>query len=163
MDPERAHALALQALKMGIAPLPGPVTTPRLETRLAGLALPNPVGLAAGFDKECAHADALARAGFGQVDIQDAGSDLNAYRDGGHAACCGPESPMDAASSCCSPAAEPAPAAQSSCCGSETTPAQAPPAEAETQPAYHDTMGDLLDSFDVNAYAASVKIFAVKP
>ena len=105
----------------------------------------------------------LARAGFGQVDIQDAGSDLNAYRDGGHAACCGPESPMDAASSCCSPAAEPAPAAQSSCCGSETTPAQAPPAEAETQPAYHDTMGDLLDSFDVNAYAASVKIFAVKP
>ena len=68
LNPERAHALALQALKMGLAPLPGPVTSPRLETRLAGLTLPNPVGLAAGFDKECAHTDALARAGFGFVE-----------------------------------------------------------------------------------------------
>ncbi|MBL4848181.1 MAG: arsenite methyltransferase, partial [Planctomycetes bacterium] len=38
---------------------------------------------------------ALNRAGFGDVDIQDANSDLNAYRDGGHAVCCGPESSAD--------------------------------------------------------------------
>ncbi len=68
LDPERAHHLALAALKLGLAPLPGPVTSPRLETRLAGLTLPNPVGLAAGFDKECAHGDALTRAGFGFVE-----------------------------------------------------------------------------------------------
>ncbi|MEZ5975292.1 MAG: arsenite methyltransferase [Planctomycetota bacterium] len=55
----------------------------------------------------------LHAAGFADVLIQDAGSDLNAYRDGGHAACCGPASDasMAPASSCC------APAAQESCCG----------------------------------------------
>jgi dihydroorotate dehydrogenase len=39
------------ALKTGMLPLPGPVTSPRLTTTLAGTDLPNPVGLAAGFDK----------------------------------------------------------------------------------------------------------------
>jgi dihydroorotate dehydrogenase len=57
MDPERAHALAIAALKTGMLPLSGPVTSPRLATTLAGLALPNPVGLAAGFDK---NAEAIA-------------------------------------------------------------------------------------------------------
>lgn len=41
---------------------------PRLKTRLAGLELPNPVGMAAGFDKNCEAPDALLRTGFGFVE-----------------------------------------------------------------------------------------------
>jgi dihydroorotate dehydrogenase len=36
VDPERAHALSLIALQTGLAPLPGPVTLPRLACTLAG-------------------------------------------------------------------------------------------------------------------------------
>ena len=46
LDPERAHGLALKALTSGLAPLPGPVTSPRLSCTLAGMPLLNPVGLA---------------------------------------------------------------------------------------------------------------------
>ena len=49
--------------------LPGPISTPRLRTDLAGLALPNPVGLAAGFDKNAEALGPLARAGFGFVEL----------------------------------------------------------------------------------------------
>jgi len=69
LDPERAHHLALAALRAGLVPLPGGVSTPRLRTRLAGLDLPNPVGLAAGFDKNAVALGALARAGFGFVEV----------------------------------------------------------------------------------------------
>ena len=48
IDPERAHGLSIRALKLGLVPLPGPVTSDRLRTAVAGLDLPNPVGLAAG-------------------------------------------------------------------------------------------------------------------
>ncbi|WP_299817021.1 quinone-dependent dihydroorotate dehydrogenase [uncultured Jannaschia sp.] len=65
LDPERAHTLALAALRAGLGPRSGPVTTPRLATRLAGLDLPNPVGLAAGFDKNATALGAIARCGFG--------------------------------------------------------------------------------------------------
>ncbi|MCG6901814.1 MAG: quinone-dependent dihydroorotate dehydrogenase [Rhodobacter sp.] len=65
LDPETAHGLALKALKTGLAPLPGPVTSARLKTRFAGLELPNPVGLAAGFDKNATAVAPLMRAGFG--------------------------------------------------------------------------------------------------
>jgi dihydroorotate dehydrogenase len=65
LDPERAHALSLKALRSGLLPLPGVFSTPRLETRLAGLTLPNPVGLAAGFDKNATALHPLSRAGFG--------------------------------------------------------------------------------------------------
>jgi dihydroorotate dehydrogenase len=65
MDPERAHALALRALGAGLAPLPGPVTSPRLACNLAGMDLPNPIGLAAGFDKNATAFGPLMRAGFG--------------------------------------------------------------------------------------------------
>jgi len=68
-DPETAHALALRALRAGLVPLAGPVTAPRLRTRLAGLDLPNPVGLAAGFDKDAVALAPLARAGFGFLEI----------------------------------------------------------------------------------------------
>lgn len=69
MDPEAAHGLALKALGMGLAPLPGPVSSDRLRTVLAGLELPNPVGLAAGFDKNATALAPLARAGFGFIEV----------------------------------------------------------------------------------------------
>ena len=68
-DPERAHGLSLRALATGLAPLPGPVTSPRLATNVAGLALPNPVGLAAGYDKNAEAIAPLSRAGFGFVEV----------------------------------------------------------------------------------------------
>jgi len=69
LDPETAHGLAIRALTSGLAPLPGTVTSARLKTRLAGLDLPNPVGLAAGFDKNGDALAALSRAGFGFVEV----------------------------------------------------------------------------------------------
>ncbi|MDH3993785.1 MAG: arsenite methyltransferase [Gammaproteobacteria bacterium] len=77
--------------------------------------------------------DKLLRAGFAEVTIQDAQADLNAYRAGGAAACCGPST------DCCSPSEE--------------------PQEAN----FHDQMSALLDTIDANEYAASVRIFALKP
>jgi dihydroorotate dehydrogenase len=68
LDPETAHNLALRALRMGLAPLSGPVTSPRLQTNIAGLRLPNPVGLAAGFDKNARALTPLSRAGFGFIE-----------------------------------------------------------------------------------------------
>lgn len=68
-DPETAHGLALKALQAGLAPVGQPVASPRLRTRLAGLDLPNPVGLAAGFDKNAQALKGLARAGFGFVEV----------------------------------------------------------------------------------------------
>ncbi len=67
IDPERAHGLALRALPF--APLPGPVTSPRLTTRLPGLEMPNPVGLAAGFDKNATALAPLMQAGFGFIEV----------------------------------------------------------------------------------------------
>ncbi len=69
LDPETAHSLAIRALQLGLAPTPGPVTSPRLRTRLAGLDLPNPVGLAAGFDKNAVAITPLSRAGFGFIEV----------------------------------------------------------------------------------------------
>lgn len=70
LDPERAHDLSIVALERGLAPLAGaPVTSPRLRLRIAGLDLPNPVGLAAGYDKNARVLPALMRAGFGFVEI----------------------------------------------------------------------------------------------
>tara|TARA_R100000789_G_scaffold1102_2_gene3874 strand:- start:432 stop:1490 length:1059 start_codon:yes stop_codon:yes gene_type:complete len=68
-DPERAHGLAIKALTSGLVPLSGPVTSPRLRTELAGLDLPNPVGLAAGFDKNAEALGPLSRAGFGFIEV----------------------------------------------------------------------------------------------
>ena len=68
-DPERAHGLSLLALRTGLAPLSNPVTSPRLATTLAGLALLNPVGLAAGYDKNAQAIAPLSRAGFGFVEV----------------------------------------------------------------------------------------------
>ncbi|RAP42152.1 dihydroorotate dehydrogenase (quinone) [Rhodovulum viride] len=69
MDPERAHSLSLTALQSGLVPLPGRLTSPRLATDLAGLSLPNPVGLAAGYDKNAVALGPLMRAGFGFLEV----------------------------------------------------------------------------------------------
>lgn len=69
LDPETAHAVSLSALKSGLAPLAGLVTSPRLATTVAGLALPNPVGLAAGYDKNAVAVSALTRSGFGFIEV----------------------------------------------------------------------------------------------
>ncbi|MGR3578853.1 MAG: quinone-dependent dihydroorotate dehydrogenase, partial [Sagittula sp.] len=69
LDPEDAHTWALRALKAGVAPLPGLVTSERLRTEVAGLHLTNPVGLAAGFDKNAEALMPLSRAGFGFVEV----------------------------------------------------------------------------------------------
>lgn len=69
IDPETAHGLALKALNTGLGPRSGPVTSTRLKTDVAGLSLPNPVGLAAGFDKNATALHALARTGFGFLEV----------------------------------------------------------------------------------------------
>lgn len=69
LDPETAHGLALRALQLGLAPTTGTVTSPRLRTTLAGLTLANPVGLAAGFDKNATALRPLSRAGFGFLEV----------------------------------------------------------------------------------------------
>jgi len=66
LDPETAHALALNALKL--APLPQPAADDKLRVEAFGLTFPNPVGLAAGFDKNAEVVDALFRLGFGFVE-----------------------------------------------------------------------------------------------
>lgn len=69
LDPETAHGLALKALQMGLVPGCGPVTGARLATTVAGLDLPNPVGLAAGFDKNAVALGPLMRVGFGFLEV----------------------------------------------------------------------------------------------
>ncbi|WP_338548833.1 quinone-dependent dihydroorotate dehydrogenase [Roseovarius phycicola] len=69
LDPERAHGVALWALRSGLAPLPGEITSDRLRTELAGIRLANPIGLAAGFDKNAVALSPLAKAGFGFVEV----------------------------------------------------------------------------------------------
>lgn len=68
LDPERAHRLSLAMVKTGLVPMPGVITSPRLQTTLCGLDLPNPIGLAAGYDKNCEVVSPLTRAGFGFVE-----------------------------------------------------------------------------------------------
>ena len=69
IDPEAAHGLSIKALTMGLAPAPGPVTSARLRTTLAGIDLPNPVGLAAGYDKNAEALVPLAKSGFGFIEV----------------------------------------------------------------------------------------------
>lgn len=67
LDPETAHNATLLALRTGLVPQ-APADDPILATTLAGLALPNPIGLAAGFDKDVMVPDAMLRLGFGFVE-----------------------------------------------------------------------------------------------
>jgi dihydroorotate dehydrogenase len=67
LDAERAHGLALAALKwrgQGAPPVAGP-----LAVEVAGLQFPNPLGMAAGFDKDGEAPDALLALGFGFAEV----------------------------------------------------------------------------------------------
>ena len=70
LDAERAHGLTIAALKLrgtGFTPEPG--RTPSLETTVAGLRFPNPIGLAAGFDKNAEVFGPMLGLGFGFVEV----------------------------------------------------------------------------------------------
>jgi arsenite methyltransferase len=83
---------------------------------------------------------ALIEAGFAQVEIIDTGSDLNAY------------AKLENQSSCCSSSSTLPLVSASSCCSS-------PSGNADL----HQRLADLLRRYNVNDYAASVRVFAVKP
>ena len=68
MDPERAHDAALWALEHGLGARRAAPDDPILATKLWDLSFPNPVGLAAGFDKDARVAGAALRLGFGFVE-----------------------------------------------------------------------------------------------
>jgi len=69
LDPETAHGLAITALKCGLVPGGGPVSDPVLKVSLWGREFANPLGLAAGFDKNGDVPDAMLKQGFGFVEI----------------------------------------------------------------------------------------------
>jgi SAM-dependent methyltransferase len=90
----------------------------------------------------------LTEAGFADVVVVDAGADLNAY------------SKIEGQNACCSPAASApvalgVPQSAASCCG--------PAPAASDENSVHDGLAKLLNRYDVNEYAASVKVYAVKP
>jgi dihydroorotate dehydrogenase len=68
LPPERAHRAAIRALQMGLVPTCA-FTHPSLHTAVAGLSFANPVGLAAGFDKNAECFDGVLRAGFGFAEV----------------------------------------------------------------------------------------------
>ncbi len=69
LDPERAHALTVRLMASGAGPRARVARDPRLESSLGDLKFPNPVGLAAGFDKHAECPDAMLDLGFGFVEI----------------------------------------------------------------------------------------------
>ena len=111
----------------------------------------------------------LVEAGFAAVDVTDAGADLNAYaKVEGQGGCCSPAmeaspaSGVAGSSGCCAPgnagvaSGRSLSVAAGGCCGSSNP---APP-QGE---ALHTRLAELLGRYDVNDYAASVRVYAVKP
>jgi SAM-dependent methyltransferase len=99
----------------------------------------------------------LLDAGFSEVQIVDSGSDLNAY------------AKVENQSGCCSPAMTEAPApvtisAASSCCGESPVVASSccTPEPARAGEELHTGLAELLRRYNVNDYAASVRVFAIK-
>jgi SAM-dependent methyltransferase len=87
----------------------------------------------------------LAAAGFNPVEIIDTGADLNAYaKVENQASCCSTGAPAAAAES------------QSSCCSPSAT-------SSTTTTDAHSQLRELLKKYNVNEYAASVKVYAIKP
>jgi SAM-dependent methyltransferase len=87
----------------------------------------------------------LAEAGFAPIEVIDSGKDLNAYaRVENQAGCCSPPASADPI----------LPIASAGCCSVESKPDAA---------GLHERLADLLRRHDVNAYAASVRVFAVRP
>ncbi|MGD9806876.1 MAG: quinone-dependent dihydroorotate dehydrogenase [Hyphomicrobiaceae bacterium] len=69
LDAERAHLLTIQALEKGIYPRDTQPDDGRLSVTVAGLRFPNPVGIAAGFDKDARAPDAILGMGCGFAEI----------------------------------------------------------------------------------------------
>jgi SAM-dependent methyltransferase len=99
----------------------------------------------------------LAEAGFADVVVVDAGADLNEY------------AKVEGQSGCCSPATSKSPAAASACCSpvaekvSLTMPRRHEPSAVSGAYSVHGELAQLLDRYNVNDYAASVKVYAVRP
>lgn len=68
IDPEEAHRLALNALKL-LAPAASGRADPKLAVSAFGLEFPNPIGIAAGFDKNADVPDAVLGLGFGFAEV----------------------------------------------------------------------------------------------
>lgn len=68
-DPETAHGLSIAALKTGLAGRCNTPASPRLKTTVCGLEFPNPLGMAAGYDKNAEVPDALLGLGFGFAEV----------------------------------------------------------------------------------------------
>lgn len=114
------------------------------------------VGCIAGAIRICDYRSGLLDAGFQHVEIVDSGSDLNAYaKVENQSGCCSPTMDTDHArtAKAANTAANPLAIMESSCC----TPTPAAPASL------HNELASLLSQYDVNAAAASVKVYAIKP
>lgn len=144
------------------------------------------VGCIAGAISIEEYREGLREAGFAHVEIVDSGADLNAYAQiDGQVGCCGGEMVSDpelvsiGAVSCCSPApaessacctpTKPISAGEACCTTEEKTAASgagasccSAPAQAAT-PELLQRLAELTRLHDINDYAASVKVFAVKP
>ena len=68
LDPERAHRLAVLAIRLGLAGQNRGAADPALMTEAMGLRFRNPIGLAAGFDKDAVAVRGLSRLGFGFIE-----------------------------------------------------------------------------------------------
>lgn len=69
LDAEKAHALSIAALRNGVIPRVDIPVDARLRVKAAGIFFPNPLGLAAGYDKNGEVPDAMLRLGFGFVEV----------------------------------------------------------------------------------------------
>jgi len=69
LDAELSHGLAVKVLEMGLVPKPIAVKNPALHQTLWGLDFPNPIGLAAGFDKDAKVHSQMLDQGFGFVEV----------------------------------------------------------------------------------------------
>lgn len=68
-DPETAHGISIAALKSGLFPACRVAEDPRLVQTVAGIRFPNPLGLAAGYDKNAEVPDAILKLGFGFAEV----------------------------------------------------------------------------------------------
>lgn len=69
LDPERAHGLSIAALRCGLPVAVRPPADSRLAVPACGLSFPNPLGMAAGYDKNAEVPDALLSLGFGFAEV----------------------------------------------------------------------------------------------
>ncbi len=69
LAPEQAHEVTLKSLEAGVYPRDIGAGDPRLAVTIGGLAFANPIGIAAGFDKDARVPDAILGMGFGFAEI----------------------------------------------------------------------------------------------